>query len=674
MSALPVLGAQEERTVLAGSLEPPVPGAECVDRLVERRVRERPDAIAVRTDELALSYAELDRRAERVAARLRALGAGPGSLVATRLPRGADLVTAQFGILKSGAAYLPLDPANPPGRLAAVLAEARPLLTLTDPKNAAIPGLGQLLTLDAVLAGPEHPEPRSAAGQPDRAQPTDLAYVIYTSGSTGVPKGVMIEHRALGNLVAWHHREFGLGPDDRTALIAAPGFDASVWEIWPALAAGATLEIPDAGTVLSPWELTDWLVDRKVTCCFVPTPLVERMAEVSWPASGARRARADRRRPAARHRPPGTALPASQQLRADRGHGRGDLGTVTAAPHGREALPDIGRPIPGTEAYVLDERLRPVPVGMSGELYLGGVALARGYLGRPELTADRFVPHPFSRTPGARLYRTGDLVRRRSDGTFDFLGRNDHQLKVRGFRIEAGEIENVLRAHPGVRDAIVGVVPTAAGGSELDLTAYLVLADPAAPPDRAQLHEHVGRRLPAYMRPHDYQVLASLPLTSNGKVDRAALAGQAVPLAAPVAATAGADAQRTPLEQEISGVWAKALGHDRFGSHDNFFDIGGHSLLLATVRDILGRESGREVSVLTLFEYPTVAALARHLEAAETPPGQDVPTPARGEAADPADPADDPAAARLRRGNARLRAMRAQNRRTNPTPVGRTDT
>jgi len=668
LSGLPVLGVQEERTALAGCLEPPVPGAECVDRLVERQARERPDAVAVRTGDRTLSYAELDRRAEQVAAGLRASGARPGSLVATCLPRGADLVIAQLGILKSGAAYLPLDPANPPGRLAAVLAEADPLLTVTDRRNAGTHSPGRLLTLDAILT--EQPAAQTGAGQPARAGARDLAYVIYTSGSTGVPKGVMIEHRALANLVAWHHREFGLGPDDRTALIAAPGFDASVWEVWPALAAGATLDIPDAGTVLDPDELTDWLVEREVTSCFVPTPLIERMAGASWPASGA----------------PRSVLTGGDRLH---GVGRRELpfrlvnnygpteatvvatsGTVSADPDGRGALPDIGRPIAGTEAYVLDDLLRPVPVGTSGELYLGGVSLARGYLGRPELTADRFVPHPYSRTPGARLYRTGDLVRRRSDGTFDFLGRNDQQLKIRGFRIEAGEIENVLRAHPGVRDAIVGVEPGTATGAEPDLIAYLVLADPASPPDRAELHEHVGRRLPAYMRPHGYRVLASLPLTANGKVDRAALAGQAVPLAAPAAAAdTGA---RTPLEREIAGVWSRALGHERFGTQDNFFDIGGHSLLLATVRDTLTRESGREVSILALFEHTTVAALARHLEAADSPSAGPASTPARTGPA--AGPAADPAAARLRSGNARLRAIRAQNRRTTPTPAGRTDT
>ncbi|MDH6131465.1 amino acid adenylation domain-containing protein [Kitasatospora sp. MAA4] len=653
VARLPLLGAREERTVLSGGGEPPAPGAECVHLLVARRARERPTAVAVRCAEQELSYAELDRQAELIAARLRAAGARPGSLVATCLPRGADLVVAELAILKSGAGYLPLDPANPPSRLAAILTEAAPLLTLTDRRRSALVGAGALLTLEEVRADVAA-DSRTAAEQ---AGPGDLAYVIYTSGSTGTPKGVMVEHRSLANLVAWHRREFDLGPGDRTTLIAAPGFDASVWEIWPALSAGATLEVPDAETVLSPHDLTAWLVAREVTSCFVPTPLIERMAEAAWPDAGA----------------PRTVLTGGDRL-----HGVGSRelpfrlvnnygptestvvatsGTVRTDLAGRGALPDIGRPIPGVEVYVLDQELGPVPTGMPGELYLGGIALARGYLGRPELTADRFVPHPFSRTPGARLYRTGDLVRLRADGSLDFLGRNDHQLKIRGFRIEAGEIENVLRAHPGVRDAVVTATGTGTGtgtGTEPALAAYLVLADPAAAPDRDELHAHVGRRLPGYMRPHEYLLLLELPLTANGKVDRAALAEHAVPLAGRPAAERGAAA---PWEREIAAVWARALGHDSFGPQDNFFDIGGHSLLLAAVRELLAQELAREVTILTLFEHPTVAALAQHLGATEA---------ARATVATPDAPAADAAAARLKRGNARLRAMRTQNR-------GRTD-
>ncbi|MGK4585151.1 non-ribosomal peptide synthetase [Kitasatospora sp. HPMI-4] len=661
VSWLPVLGAEEERTVLAGAVEPPMPATEPVDLLVARQARRRPDAVAVRSAGQELSYAELDRRAELVAARLRAAGAGPGVLVATCLPRGADLVTAELGVLRSGAAYVPLDPANPPTRLAAILEEARPLLTLTDRHNSGLVGGGAPLALEDLWEGAAPPPAEPAAG----AAPGDLAYVIYTSGSTGRPKGVMVEHRALANLVGWHHREFGLGPEDRTTLIAAPGFDASAWEIWPALAAGATLEVPDASTVLSPPDLARWLVERGVTSCFVPTPLVERLADGEWPAGGALR----------------TVLTGGDRLRSP---GRRELpfrlvnnygptentvvatsGTVTADPHGHGGQPDIGRPIAGVEVYVLDAELRPVPIGLPGELYLGGAGLARGYLDRPDLTADRFVPHPYGTEPGARLYRTGDLVRRRSDGTVDFLGRNDHQLKIRGFRIEPGEIEHALREHPGIQDAVV----TTTEEGEPALAAYLVPGDPA--PDREQLTAHLSRRLPAYMRPDRYLVLPALPLTANGKVDRAALAEHATPLDPGPAAAPLSQGARSPLERSIAAVWAEALGHETFGVRDNFFDIGGHSLLLAKVRELLVRELAREVSILTLFEHPTVAALAHHL------------APADDHCAE-LPPSAPESAARLRRGSARLRAMRAQARRaadapgaapqSTSTPAGRTDT
>ncbi|MFI7102518.1 amino acid adenylation domain-containing protein [Streptomyces sp. NPDC050161] len=641
---LPVLGVDEEQALhdwSGTSGRPAVPEPERIDRLFARRAHDRPDAPAVRTGEGSLTYAALDRAADRLAAGLRAAGAGPGTLVATCLPRGADLVTAQLGVLKSGAAYVSLDPAHPASRLNAIIAEARPLLVVTGQEPAAGLAADRVHTVGAL----QDLGDREADGKPGTvpdAGPDDLAYVMYTSGSTGTPKGVMVEHHALANLVAWHRTAFGLEPGDRSTLIAAPGFDASVWEIWSALTAGACLEVPDAETVLSPSELRAWLTERQVTTAFLPTPLLERMTATPWPAGSVLRSvltGGDRL-----HGTGGHPLP----FRLVNNYGPTEntvvatSGEVTAQDAADQALPGIGRPIAGTEAYVLDAELRQVPVGVPGELYLGGAGLARGYLGQPTLTADRFVPHPYATSPGARLYRTGDLVRWRADGSLDFLGRNDHQVKVRGIRIEPGEIENVLRAHPGIREAVV--VATGDGGAGTELAAYLVPAD-GSTPDLAGLHDHTARHLPRHMHPRRYLLLTSVPLTANGKVDRTALPADAPEIAAPP--EAARRSAKAPLERLISGVWAQALGHDSFGTDDNFFDVGGHSLLLASVRDRLAGELGTPVRIADLYAYPTIATLARQLTGAE---GH---TPGRTGV-------DDGAVERRRRGAARLTAMRTR--------------
>ncbi|MGV4926433.1 amino acid adenylation domain-containing protein [Streptomyces sp. BHT-5-2] len=653
VSRLPVLGSEEERMLLtdwAGAPEraarPPV--RERVDRLVERQARAHPDAVAVRSDEGTLTYAELDRAADLIAAGLRAAGAGPGTLVATCLPRGADLVTTQLGVLKSGAAYVSLDPAHPASRLTAILAEARPLLALTDPEHRAALECERVETLNSLRSGEDSAD---SADDPPVAPAglDDLAYVMYTSGSTGRPKGVLVEHRALANLVTWHRAEFGIGPGDRGTLIAAPGFDASVWETWSALTAGATLEVPAAETVLSPPELRSWLTERRITSAFLPTPLLERMTQDPWPAGSVLRSvltGGDRLRGTGRHPLPFRLVnnygPTESTVVAT-------SGTVPADGGERDTLPGIGRPIAGAEVYVLDAELRPVPVGVPGELYLGGATLARGYLGQPALTADRFVPHPYSRVPGARLYRTGDLVRWRTDAGLDFLGRNDHQVKIRGIRVEPGEIENVLRAHPDVRDAVVTVV-SPDGTAEPELAAYLVPVDASGTPDLAALHDHTTRHLPRHMHPRRYLLLPSVPLTANGKVDRTALAGAARELAPPSAAAHRR--ARTPLERLISDVWARALGHESFGTDDNFFDAGGHSLLLASVRDRLAAELGTPVRIADLYAYPTIATLARQLSGAPGSTAGDRPAGRTGGV--------DGGAERRRRGAARLTAMRAR--------------
>ncbi|MFD8396071.1 amino acid adenylation domain-containing protein [Streptomyces sp. NPDC059680] len=648
VSRLRLLGPDEERTLLA---EWPAGGPGTtgrVDRAFDLQATARPDAPAVHAGTRSFSYGELGRDANRIAGALRLLEVPRQAVVATCLPRGVDLVAAQLGILKAQAAYLPLDPAHPVERLTAVVSEARPALVITDREHAeSFADSGTAVrTLDELLAegvAGELPQPGS--------DPADLAYVIYTSGSTGRPKGVMVEHGSLSGVLDWYRREFGLGPGDRTALVAAPGFDATVLDTWAALTSGATLEIPPASAVLDPVELRDWLLERKITGAVLPTPLVTELAQLDWPAEVPLRfvlAGGDRL-------PPVTS---SLPFRLVNGYGPTECtvcataGTVPTGPHATD-LPSIGRPVSGVTAYVLDPDMRPSPAGVPGELYLGGPCVARGYLGRPDLTAERFLPDPYGTEPGARLYRTGDRVRWRSDGTLDFLGRTDRQVKIRGFRIEPGEIEQAILDLPGVAEALVE--PVAATGVEPELVAYVVAAEPstaaasataAVPLDTAAMRELLGRRLPTYMVPRRFVVVDSFARTVNGKIDRAALpAGAPAPVGRP---------PRTPMERTVAEVWADVLGHSAIGVEDNFFDVGGHSMRLVTVQKRLAARLERTVRIVDLYEHPTVASLARHLDGT-----------AAGHGATPASPqAQEPEAAgeKRRQGTTRLRALRARNR------------
>ncbi|MEU2718365.1 amino acid adenylation domain-containing protein [Streptomyces sp. NPDC007205] len=640
VSRLRLLGPDEERALLtewsAGG--PGTTGR--VDHAFERQASARPDAPAVRAGVRSVSYGELNRDANLVAGALRSLEVPRQAVVATCLPRGVGLVTAQLGILKAQAAYLPLDPAHPAGRLTAVVSEARPALVITDREHAeAFADSGAAVrTLDELLT-------EGIAGEPPvpGSDPADLAYVIYTSGSTGRPKGVMVEHGSLSGVLNWYRAEFGLGPGDRTALLAAPGFDAAVLDTWVALTTGATLEIPPAPALLDPVQLRDWLLEREVTGMVLPTPLAIELAQLDWPAEVPLRfmlAGGDRL-------PPVTA---SLPFRLVNAYGPTECtvcataGTVSTGPHASD-LPSIGRPVSGVTSYVLDADMKPSAAGVPGELYLGGPCVARGYLGRPDLTAERFVPDPYGTEPGARLYRTGDRVRWRSDGRLDFLGRTDRQVKIRGFRIEPGEIEQAVLDLPGIAEALVE--PVAAAGTDPQLVAYVVPAGPdtaARPLDAAAMRELLGRRLPTYMVPQRFVVLDSFPRTMNGKIDRAALPAGAP---APVGRL-----PRTPMERTVAEVWADVLGHAAIGVDDNFFDVGGHSMRLVAVQKRLAGRLERTVPIVDLYEHPTVASLARHLDGTAAAHGA-APPQAQG----PAQTAE-----KLRQGTARLRALRAKNR------------
>ncbi|HSK76523.1 MAG TPA: amino acid adenylation domain-containing protein, partial [Thermoanaerobaculia bacterium] len=543
-----------------------------VTLLVERWSRERPDApAAVDAAGRALTYGELGERSGRLAGFLRSLGVGQESIVAVRMERSADLLVAQLAVLKAGAAYLSLDPAHPADRLAFMLEETAAQVVLTE------------RTLDR----DREEIARCAPLPPQRVEPDHLAYVLYTSGSTGRPKGVQIPHRGLLNLVRWDLRANGTGPGDHRTQVASLGFDASVYEIWSCLASGATLHLPAEELRLDPPRLAAWMAERGVTVSFLPTPLAEALL-----ASGGPRIPTLRR-----------LLVGGDRLRLQPEPGCGfalinlygpaEASVVTtAAPDSSLAL---GRPLDGLRVHLLDRSLQPVPPGVAGELWVGGPALARGYLGDPGRTAERFLPDPWG--AGERLYRTGDLCRFRRDGEIEFLGRADHQVKIRGQRIELGEIEAVLLDLPGVREAVV----VARDGQ---LAAYVV-GDAAIDELRSSLRE----RLPAAMVPSAFVPLAALPLTPNGKVDRKAL-----PSPAPVSRDLLPEENRSALEDAIAGIWCEVLGVPRVGGEENFFDLGGHSLLLTRVQALLSDRLGREVSLLDLLTHTTVRALARHLE------------------------------------------------------------
>ena len=420
-------------------------------------------------------------------------------------------------------------------------------------------------------------------------------------------------HRALANLSRWHIEAFGVSAADRMSQVASLAFDASVWEIWPALAAGASVHIPDAATVMSPTALVRWLEAQAVTIAFLPTPMAEQALAADWSGSSLRTLLTGG--DLLHQRPAGLPFTLVNNYGPTENAVVASSGPVypTADPIGA-GLPSIGTPIAGTRIHLVNERLELVPVGVPGELLIGGASLARGYRGKADQTAERFIPNPFSGQPGGRLYRTGDLARWRADGTIDFLGRIDRQVKLRGFRVELGEVEAVLAGHPGVTHAAATLV---GDGSRAEIVAYAACAatteaiTPTAPTAPEALRSYLRERLPEHMVPARVVQLDTMPLSGSGKVDYRALPA---PGRERGASTEHA-APRTPTEQLVAGIWADQ-DLQAFGVHDNFFDVGGHSLKLVQVHERLQQALGRAISIVELFQFPTVAALAAHLDAA----------------------------------------------------------
>ncbi|AWC71215.1 non-ribosomal peptide synthetase [Serratia marcescens] len=573
--------------------------------LFEQQVRRTPHATALVSGAESLSYAQLNARANRLAHALIARGVGPDSRVAVCAERGLNMVTALFGILKAGGAYVPLDPAYPGERLQYILQDADPVLLLADAAGRAALGepVTPQLALEAAL-----PETLSAENPAPRAQASHLAYVIYTSGSTGKPKGAMNEHRGVVNRLVWMQEAYGLTAAD-TVLQKTPfGFDVSVWEFFWPLMVGARLVMAKPEGHKDPDYLSRAIEQYGVTTLhFVPSMLQ------SFLADGQAATRCGQ---VVRVMCSGEALPATLVAEFYRRLPQAELHNlygpteaavdVTAWHCSREAervsVP-IGRPIANTRIYLLDERGQPVPLGAVGELYIGGVQVARGYLHRPELTAERFLSDPFA--PGGRMYRTGDVARYLANGDIEYLGRNDQQVKIRGFRIECGEIEAALATHPAVREA---VVDARAVGDDKRLVAWVVpAADVAEETLAGALRQHVSAALPDYMVPSAWVVVAALPLSPNGKLDRRAL-----PEPQGAQSQAAYEAPQGEHETLLAAIWRELLNVERVGRHDNFFELGGHSLLAVRLTNRL-QQMEWQLPLQVLFANPTLLALAQQL-------------------------------------------------------------
>ncbi|MDI1443592.1 non-ribosomal peptide synthase/polyketide synthase [Polyangium sp. 6x1] len=611
LSELDLLTEAERRQLAAWNATAASPPEHCIHALFEEQAARTPDAVALVFAEQELSYRELDQRSNQLAHHLRALGVGPEVRVGLCVERSLEMVVGLLGILKAGGAYVPLDPGYPRERLAYMLTDAQLAVLLTQERLQDRLPAHEVVTvhLDAgAAAWQEHPVTR-----PDvPVGPDNAIYVIYTSGSTGRPKGVLNTHRGVDNRLRWMQRAYGLKASDGILQKTPLSFDVSGWELWWPLLEGARMVIAAPEGHKDPRYLAALIQERGVTVAhFVPS-MFGVFLEATEP-----RERVSLRLVFTS----GEALPA--HLRASWYAGsKGELhnlyGPTEAAidvtshacrPEEEGPVP-IGRPIDNTRTYVLDDELRPVPVGVAGELYLSGVQLARVYLNRPELTAERFVPDPFSPEAGARMYRTGDLSRWNEDGELEFLGRIDHQVKIRGFRIELGEIEAALAAHASVRACVVVALEDASGDKRL--VAYVVAAEEAWAP--GALREHLGATLPEYMVPSAFVRLTALPLNPSGKVDRKALPS---PEATRGAAETSYVAPRTETERVLVALWEELLEVRPVGAHDDFFLLGGHSLLAIRMVSGVKATFGRELTVATLFQQSTVAALAASLDGME---------------------------------------------------------
>jgi amino acid adenylation domain-containing protein len=621
LSRLPLLSREEERQLLVewndtGAYRP---DESCLHELFEAEAARRPEATAVTFSHVHLTYGELNARANQLARRLRAMGVGGESLVGVCMERSVELVVGVLGVLKAGGAYVPLDPEYPKERLAFMIKDAGVSVLLTQKRVAAsLPEIttgASALLVDAdweSLVAVESDGNLRSAG----AAAENTAYVLYTSGSTGAPKGVSITHRGVNRLVR-RTNYIDIQADDHVAQSSSFSFDAAAFEIWGALLNGAHLIVLPKEVLLAPQRLAEEIREAKISILFLTTALFNQFADDIPRAFHSLRYLLFGGEAADSFRVRRVLEESNLSGRLLNLYGPAENTTLTTW-HPVEAVPTeatsipIGRPVANTQVYILDAELQPVPVGVAGEIYIGGDGLARGYSHRAELTAEKFIPNPFSREAGARLYRTGDLGRYLATGEIEFLGRRDYQVKIRGFRVELEEIEASLKRYSGLRDAVVVINENAPDDKQL--IAYLVAEDEGAMPVTGEVRAYLRERLPSYMIPNVFVTLERLPLTANGKVDRRALP-------APVSAGQEEDeryiAPQTEMEHRVVAVWREVLGAERIGVHDNFFDLGGHSLLIVRVHNKLRETLHREIPIVELFRHPTVTALSEYLGAKE---------------------------------------------------------
>lgn len=575
----------------------------CVHEMVARRAAANPAALAVSGVRGELTYGELNRRANQLAQYLREIGVRREIVVGLYLDRSPAMAIAALAILKAGGAYLPLDPIHPAERLAFMMKDAQAAVLVSGSRQMErFPrGDWQIVTVDGdsqkIAARPET-EIDSGVGA------EDLAYIIYTSGSTGQPKGVELVHGGLSNLVGWHQRAFQVTAADRASAQSTLGFDAAVWELWAYLTAGASLHFPDDSVRNDANAMRDWMVSRQITISFVATAVAERLLRVEWPAETRLRfllTGADTLK---------TYPPERLPFVFVNNYGPTECtvvstsGVVPVSGSASEA-PSIGSPIDGVEIYILDEDKRPVRDGAAGEIYVAGANLGRGYRGRPDLTAERFVENSFQ--SGARMYRTGDVGRWLPNGEIAFLGRVDEQIKVRGYRVEPTEVATVLGRHSAIESCLVTASENLPG--EKQLVAYVVPAKGAQLSARV-LREFLLERLPDYMVPSTFVRIQVIPVTSQGKLNRAALPG--------VNGNRLSDEvyvePRTMVEEELVKILGPLLKIDRVGVNDNFFLLGGHSLLGTQVIARVSDTFGVDLTLLRLFDHPTVAEMAAEIE------------------------------------------------------------